>query len=102
MGLLNLFSKPGAAVQRLPSGTITVDRHGNVVMTTVASIYPEALLRDIAGEVLALFREARTVQMPLNELILDFASLRISAREMRGGAIIFLAPVSTFATSPPF
>lgn len=102
MGLLKIFSKPGAAVHRLPSGTITVDRQGDVVTTTISSAYPDAQLREIAGEVLALFKEARTAQMPLSSLTIDFASLRITAREMRGGAIIFLNPVSTFATSPPF
>ena len=101
MGLLNLFSKPGAAVQRLPAGTLTVDRDGNLVMATVSSSYPEASLREIGGEVLGLFRAARTAQMPLTELTIDFASLRITAREMRGGAIIFLTPVTTFATTAP-
>ena len=102
MGILNLFSRPSAAVQRLPVGTITVDRRGELVTATVASDYPEAVLREISAEVLALFREARAAQMPLAELTIDFASLRIAAREMRGGAIIFLTPVSAFATSPPF
>jgi len=103
MGFLGLFSKPGnASVQRLPTGTVTVDRHGDLVMSTVPSNYPEGSLREIANEVLALFREARAMDMPLSELTMDFASLRITAREMRGGAIIFLSPVSTFATSTPF
>ena len=39
---------------------------------------------------LLLFREAREAQMPLAEVSIHFASLRITAREMRGGAIIFL------------
>lgn len=103
MGLLSLFSKPGSAnVQRLPTGTLTVDRQGDLVMSTVSSSYPEASLREIANVVLALFREARGANLQLTELTLDFASLRVTAREMRGGAIIFLNPVSTFATSPSF
>ena len=92
MGFLNLFAKSGAAVQRLPSGSMTVDSQGRIVTTTVSSAYPPELLQEIAEEVLLLFREAVTAQMPLTELNIHFASLQISAREMRGGAIIFLSP----------
>jgi hypothetical protein len=98
MGLLKLFSKGSAAVQRLPSGSMTVDREGNVVATTVSSGYPRPLLREIAGEVLSIFREARAAQMPLSEFNLHFATLRITAREMRGGAIVFLSPKIPFKT----
>ena len=99
MGFLKLFSKTGAAVQRLPSGSMTVDRDGNVVATTVASGFPPALLGEIAQEVIRLFQEAHTAQMPLTEFNLHFASLRITAREMRGGAIVFLSPKTEFTTS---
>ena len=98
---MNLFSKTRAAVQRLPVGSLTVDCHGNIVATTVPSSYPQPLLRDIAGEVLLLFREARAAQLPLSELALQFASLQITAREMRGGAFIYLSPITPFTTSPP-
>ena len=101
MGFLNLFSKTGAAVQRLPSGSMTVDRDGNVVATTVSSAYPPELLHEIAVEVLRLFREARTAQIPLAEFNLHFASLRITAREMRGGAIVFLSPKTESTTLSP-
>ncbi len=92
MGLLNLFSKPRAAVRRLPTGSITVDRNGDIVTTTVSSTCPPQLLKNITEEVLTLFREARARHLPLAELNLHFASLQITAREMRGGAIIFLSP----------
>jgi len=47
--------------------------------------------------VVVLFREARDAQMPLAELTLHYASLRITARELRGGAIIFLFPQAAFS-----
>jgi hypothetical protein len=94
MGFLNLFSRSGAAVQKLPSGSFTVDRDGNIVASTVASSYPVALLEDISREVLKLFRDARSAQIPLTELNLHFASLQVTARELRGGAIVFLSPKS--------
>jgi hypothetical protein len=99
MGFLKFFSKGGAGVQRLPSGSLTVDRNGKVVMTTVSSSYPPALLREISAEVLRLFRDAREAHLPLSEFNLHFASLRITARELRGGAIIFLTP-KTPSTGP--
>jgi len=92
MGLLNLFSKSRPTVHRLPAGSLTVDANGDLVTTTVSSTYPAALLQQITREVMALFREARAKQLPLAEFNLHFASLQITAREMRGGAIIFLSP----------
>jgi len=99
MGLLNLFSKSRPTVNRLPSGSITVDRHGDVVTSTVSSSYPAVLVQSITREVLAVFREAREKQLPMAELNLHFASLEITAREMRGGAIIFLSPKNATFTS---
>lgn len=89
---MKLFSRSSAAVQRLPSGSLTVDRHGRIVTSTVSSSYPTELLREIGNEVLLLFREARAAQLAFTELALHFASLQITARELRGGAIIFLSP----------
>ena len=97
MGFLKRFFRSRAAVQQLPSGSLTVDRDGHVVLTTVSSAYPRPLLREIGQEVLALFSEARASQMPMAEVSLHFASLHITARELRGGAIIFLFPQAAFS-----
>ena|ERR1700744_3602888 len=92
MGFLKKLFGGLAAVQQLPSGTITVDRNGNIVTSTVSSAFSQKLLRDIASDVLALLSEARLAQTPLAEVSLHFGSFRITARELRGGAIIFLLP----------
>jgi hypothetical protein len=92
MGLLNLFAKSRPALQRLPAGSMTVDRDGHIVTSTVASSYPEDVLAEIADEVLRLFVEARKAHLPLTEFRIHFASLQITAREARGGALIFLTP----------
>jgi hypothetical protein len=99
MGLLNLFSKARPVLQRLPTGSMTVDREGHVVTKTVASSYPDELLTHIGAEVLRLFREARSARLPITEFKIHFASLHITAREARGGAIIFLSPAVPFTTS---
>ena len=95
MGFLKTVLKrfgSSADVRQLPSGSMTVDRHGRVITTTVSSAYPKPLLDEIGHGVQALFMEARAAQMTLAELSLNFGSLRITARELRGGAIIFLHP----------
>jgi hypothetical protein len=100
MGLLKkLFRRP-AGVQELPSGSLTVDRNGNTITTTISSSYPASLLREITKEVLKIFGEAREAQVPLAEVSIHFASLRITARELRGGAIIFLFPQTTMLQMP--
>ncbi|MBW8863803.1 MAG: hypothetical protein JF609_02570 [Verrucomicrobia bacterium] len=92
MGFLKKLFGGLAAVQQLPAGTITVDRDGAIITSTVSSTYPKELLQTIARDVLQLLLEARASQMPLAEVSLHFGSLRITARELRGGVIIFLLP----------
>jgi hypothetical protein len=92
MGFLKRLFRSHAAVQQLPAGGLVVARDGKVVTSTISSAYPQALLRDIARDVLSLLSQARDAQMPLVELSIHFGSLRITAREMRGGAVIFLSP----------
>jgi len=98
MGILRKIFGGPAAVQQLPTGTVTVDRQGHVVTSTVTSAV--SLLQAVGREVLELFREARAAQMPLAEISLHFGSLRITARELRGGAIIFLFPETAMSRTP--
>jgi hypothetical protein len=92
MGILSLFSKPSPAITTLPSGSVTLDRNGRILASTVSSSCPDEVLEEVAAQVLRLFNEARRAQMPLSELVFNFASLQITARELRGGALIFLKP----------
>jgi hypothetical protein len=100
MGFLKKLFRRQAAVQDLPSGSLTVDRNGNTITTTISSAYPANLLKEIARDVLKLFQEARDSQMPLAEVSIHFASLRVTARELRGGAIIFLFPQTAMLQTP--
>ena len=100
MGFLKRFFRGRAGVQQLPTGTITVDRNGHIITSTVSSAYPKNFLRDIGRDVVQLFIEARTAQMPLAEISLQFGSLHITARELRGGAIIFLFPQTALLPTP--
>ena len=92
MGLLNLFARPAPTLMRLPSGSFTVDRDGHVLTSTLPSSFPADLVKDIACQVRAVFSEAAAAQLPLTECVINYPSLKICARELRGGAIVYLAP----------
>jgi hypothetical protein len=98
MGLLSLFSRAAPTLLRLPSGSFTVDREGCVLMGTLPSSFPAGRVREIGQQVRAVFAEAAAAQLPLAELVIHYPSLKISARELRGGAIVFLSPKAP--TSP--
>lgn len=99
MGLLNLFRKSAPPLARLPSGCFTLDRTGRVLAGTVSSNVPAATIHEIGRRVLDTFREAQAAQLPLAELIVHYGSLKITARELRGGAIVFLSPKSLISPS---
>jgi len=90
MGLLKKKSSGGP--QRLPTGTFTVDAQGRVVSSTVPQSVPAAVVRDIGESVVAVFQGARKANVSFSEMIAQYATFKITAREMRGGAIIFLSP----------
>ena len=97
MGLLNILSKRSAtpaSLMRLPTGSFTLDPNGRIVASTLPRSFPEDHVRQIGDLVLSTFKLARESHIPLSELIADYAALKLTARELRGGAIIFLAPRS--------
>jgi hypothetical protein len=94
MGILKWFSKPAALPRRLPQGSFTLDRNGRIVVATLPSSFPAALLHDISQAVQRTFRDARSLQLSLQELNVHYGSLRLCARELNGGAIVFLLPVT--------
>ncbi len=97
MGLLTLFNKAPGPLLKLPSGSFTVDSTGRVVISTLPSSFPPELVNQIAQDVLAGFRSAAAAQLPLSELIINFPSLKITGRELRGGAVVFLSPKELYA-----
>jgi len=48
---------------------------------------------------LETFRDAQAAQLPLAELVVNYGSLKLTARELRGGAIVFLSPKSLISTA---
>ena len=99
MGLLTMFSRSAPSLLRLPSGSFTVDREGTIIVDTLPSTFPAELVQEISTEVLTCFREAAAAQLPLAQLSINYASLKITARELRGGAIVFLTPRTVSASA---
>jgi len=91
MGFLRLFSRAAPTLLRLPSGSFTMDREGKVLVRTLPSSYPTELVVGIGEQMIAAFRDATAAQLPLSEIVVSYSSLKITARELRGGVIVFLA-----------
>lgn len=94
MGFLKRFktAKPEPPI-RIPSGSFSVDPEGNVVASTLPQAFPEVLVLEISQTILTTFREARHADLPLSELNLEYKGFRLTARELRGGALVFLSPL---------
>ena len=95
MGLLDFFSskKDEPTLERLPSGSFTVDRDGNVLTSTLPHSFGEANVREIGKTIMDAMISARAANLPVTEMAIHFSGLKITAKEQRGGAMIFLAPV---------
>ncbi len=94
MGLLSLFSKKEqpAELTKLPSGSFTLDRDGKIMTSTLPQSFPAAYLEEISERVLEAFQSAQKAQMPLTEIVVHYAALKVLARELHGGAMVFLMP----------
>jgi len=93
MGFLSLFSKSSSnQLIPLPQGSFTLDREGRIMTSTLPQSFPTGQLRDIGHQVLEAFRQAQGAKMQFSEIIIHYAALKLLARELRGGAIVFLMP----------
>ena len=100
MGLLSFFSKKKEPeLLTLPSGSFTLNREGKVMTSTLPVSFPESMVDEIGKYVLSAFQRAQKAQMPMAEIVINFAALKLLARELRGGAIIFLVPQAGGAPS---
>ncbi|MEJ5237601.1 MAG: hypothetical protein WHT82_04520 [Limisphaera sp.] len=90
------FRKTVSALRPLPAGSFTVDRNGHLLASTLPSDYPISVVRELGLHVLTTFREARTAGLSVTDLVVRYQGLKIAARELRGGAIIFVFPQTPF------
>lgn len=102
MGFLTKFKKEAKPeLKRLPSGTFTIDGERRIVSSTVPHSVPEGQVREIGRQILAIFEGARQANLEFSELIVQYPAFKITARAMRGGAIIFLSPRSLQSVPAP-
>jgi hypothetical protein len=105
MAVLKPFSRAPKPLrlERLPSGCFSVHRGCGIDGSTLPSAFSEATISEIARVVLEAFRTAADNNLPLHELHIHFSGLTITARELRGGALVFLSPatLNLSRTYPP-
>ena len=77
--------------QRLPTGSFAMDATGQVLSSTLPQSFPQGQMLELGRAVLNAFREGREARLPLAELVFNYAALKITARELRGGAIVFIS-----------
>lgn len=96
MGLLKFFNRPGETpppgIGGIPTGALLVNRAGNIVASSLPSSLPRTLVTQIGRTALQAFAAARRIQSPLQTFDTYYRDLKISAIELRGGALIFLSP----------
>lgn len=99
MGFVKKKTEP--TLQRLPTGSFTVDAQGEIVSSTVPQAVPTALVREIGQQVVAILKGAREARLAFSELVVQYSAFKITARDMRGGAVIFLAPKALQPVAQP-
>jgi len=77
---------------RFPCGSYTVSANGSVVVSTLPASFPRVMMEVIGKVVLSTFSSARDLDTPFIELAADFAGVEVRARDLNGGAIIFITP----------
>ncbi len=87
----------------MPSGCFAVHREGGIICSTLPHWFPPATAEEIGRSVIAAFRIASETNVTLAELSIRYTGLTINARDLRGGALIFLIPNETHFTrkAPP-
>jgi hypothetical protein len=93
MGFLTSRRKlPSINLVRLPNGSFTVSPAGQVLVSTLPGSFPQAWTEEIGKLVVTTFRAAEAAHLTLHEMVVEYSALRVTARALRDGAIIFLAP----------
>ncbi|MCU0772127.1 MAG: hypothetical protein MUE94_10230 [Verrucomicrobia bacterium] len=93
MGFLGLFEARAKTPLRIPTGCFSLDPEGRVISSTLPSTFPVEVIDEIGQTVLRTFQEAHRAGLGLSEVSAHYASLRITARDLHGGALIFLNPL---------
>jgi hypothetical protein len=77
---------------RFPRGSYTISSSGNIVVSTLPGTFSKDRMLAIGRVVLTALNSARELGNPFTELAADYAGVEIRARDLAGGAIIFITP----------
>ncbi|MHA3772003.1 hypothetical protein ACXR0O_10745 [Verrucomicrobiota bacterium sgz303538] len=96
MGVLKPFSREQKplGIERLPSGCFSLHRGGELAGSTLPTSFSHEKMMEIGRVVLDTFRSAQQSNLLLTDLHIQYSGMQISARELRGGALIFLSPAT--------
>jgi hypothetical protein len=78
---------------RFPRGSFTISAAGSIVVSTLPRTFPRERMEAIGRVVVSALSSARELGTPFSELAADFAGLEIRARDLAGGAIVFVTPL---------
>ncbi len=103
MGILNPFVRTIIPVEaaRIPSGCFAVHRDGGIVCSTLPQWFPVQSAVEIGRAVIETFRLGVEMNAVLNEISVRYTGMTIAARDLRGGALIFLNPNETRISRKP-
>ena len=103
MGILNPFVRTILPIEagRMPSGCFAIHRDGGIVCSTLPLWFPVSGAEEIGRTVIEAFRLAIEMNSPLTDLAIHYSGLTITARDLRGGALIFLIPNATHFFKKP-
>jgi hypothetical protein len=93
MGFLGLFEPMAKAPLKIPTGCFSLDPEGRIVSSTMPSSFPSEIIAAIGNTILQTFQESHKAGLGLTEVSIHYASLKITARDLHGGALIFLNPL---------
>jgi len=89
--ITQFFIKPAKpTLLRVPCGSFTVSRAGQVMTSTLPQAFANAHIRTISEHVLAAFRLAKAAEIPLTELVISYTALKVVARDLRGSVVVFI------------
>lgn len=87
-----------SAPARIPSGSFTVDSSGEILVGTLRAEWLRKFGPPIARAVLRAFSTAEDAGFPLTDLVVQYSGLKVTARNLRGGALVFLMPLQKKST----
>jgi hypothetical protein len=89
MGFLKRFKSEPPGPPPLPNGSFCIDKTGQITTSTVPRAFPEEILEEIARRVLLTFRNGKLYGYETKEITVTYDNIKIRARELRGGAMVF-------------